>query len=1133
MGRRRARKRRRGGAEAGEEAAGEGEGEEEGEEAALFPVGAEVEVRSDDPGFVGSFYEATVAGYHPGGRGYVVAYSTLTRREDGGSPVREHAAAADVRPRPPPPPPAREYAVHEMVEAFHNDGWWAGVVCAVPPPPAVEAAAEPPRRVYTVCFPTSREVLEFEAAALRPHRVFRGDRWVPAAEAENETPMFREGSQVEVSRSAKTFGEYWNPATIQKVIGATSFLVQYRHVTEDGELTTEILDSQYIRPARNIILMDSKYRFTPSSHAEVLHEGSWWPGVILKVLDDERTKKYVVKINSQEAEMDDVENVDVLTVEHTQLRPRYDWYGKKWVRHITKKPVNVGSQLTSRRRPPSAVLASCNHRDDIAVLASCDDSKKIAVLASYNGSHEIKDTSGSYHSENVMSPEVILGPLCSDSLAHNENDKFQPKISSYPEELVKTQNPVLALKSPLILPSQLSVTGFGHLKYDPNVQQGGQHQLSYPQMIATPAVQTGQFQASLFGTFGQLRPLPQGPIGIQSFSPGFSSIGEAKKLVADQEKRTTDKDYYAEPNFNDGSFFGTDTSRKRRKECVPFQSQEELGSNPKIMLTRKKIVRKIVKGTSNAVVASLDPIKSKNDTKEVLPTDGNPGSGILREINTVTSMDFPVENNKGSQESIFLRESTVVDAIIPSGIPIVLSELHQSDSVGAPRPAATKLCLLVEDSVLSVTSTLHKSGDANVLLADSSTQYESKATEAEKFAINMEEDDAGKEFCQKSLALVDDASVDLVHSSENHETTWHDQQLCNDNMTAMVECTTTCVVPYESVSIMSLAAVDGAVPNLLTSSNNCEANKKDYMERLCNNMPETDEQHGVSQKHHSLNMVESAADREGSQSMQKSELTQLSSCEMNNSTEVERGNIVTAAKDAEGTPTSKYVPGTVHDSCRPLLQRSMAVHESIIADRPSESLAVENLPFVKTSPMWPQIEAMEIFSEVPQQPNFHQFKQEVPELREGMALGLMFSFANLAESIKKMQAQDENALFEEKMQGLSSLEAHGFDVRHLRSRLEALLHIKNRRAELKDAIKELEEKIAQEEIGNRQLDTQIGMLNTTVRELELHACLLRCVMQSAVSQKINHALEISKLKAEASNLQRSYLCVEEADAAPR
>lgn len=71
--------------------------------------------------------------------------------------------------------------MHDMVEAFHNEGWWSGVVTGLPLPLDV-LPVDPRRRVYTVAFPTSREVMEFEEAALRPHRVFRRGSWVPAAD---------------------------------------------------------------------------------------------------------------------------------------------------------------------------------------------------------------------------------------------------------------------------------------------------------------------------------------------------------------------------------------------------------------------------------------------------------------------------------------------------------------------------------------------------------------------------------------------------------------------------------------------------------------------------------------------------------------------------------------------------------------------------------------------------------------------------------------------------------------------------------------------------------------------------------------------------------------------------------------
>nr|CAB3491511.1 unnamed protein product [Digitaria exilis] len=949
MPRGRPRRRARASTEPGDEAAAVEE------EPALFPLGALVEVRSDDIGFAGSFYEATVVGYQGDGLDYVVAYSTLVRSKDGSSPLREPAAATDVRPRPPPAPP-RQFAVHEMVEAFHNEGWWAGVVCAVPVPPDLETAPRPPRRVYKVCFPTSRELLEFEEAALRPNRVFQGGRWVSAAEAGNGMPLLRDGSQVEVSRSAKTFGKYWSPAIILKVIGATSFLIQYRNVREDGEQLTEILDSQYIRPTRNIIRMDSKYRFPPSSHVEVFHEGSWWTGAVLEVLDNESTKKYVIKIKNKETDVDDVECVDLLTVDHTQLRPKYNWYHGKWVRSLPEKPANRRPQLTPHKSPISATLASCNDIVDLVPLAPCNDSE------------QIRDEPGSFLKKKVSDEDVIL----------------------------------------------------------------------------------------------------------------------------------------------------------------------------KQMLKRKRLAGKKVKGGTKLAAISEESTELNNDDDNDLPKNVDLGSVLHSEGNIVTCTDpRRLKDDKGSQEiSVFLRESSVADEIIPTGVPIGADTFHQEDCIRGAQHGATKVSVLIEESALSITSTLDNSSQAHVFSSYYSTRCENKAANAEKSATIMEQGTC-EEFCQQSSISADDANVHLLPSVESSENTRG-----KDCMEAMMECVGSCV-PTENDSIMG-----GVVPNLLLSSENCEVSKRYGMskavhqENICH-IPDTKqasatglssaislptlndltdhEQHGVSQN--SLAMVEFAA--EGSQSIKNSGITPFSSISMSNSTEAEQGDTLIDPKDSERMPVPKYVPSRTQGTCLSLLQRSRDVHESIMSYPPTEPLAIGSVPFMKTSPMWEQIEAMEVFRNMPQRPHFYKFKQHVPEFREGMALGLMLSFANMAESIRRLSIHDDDALFEEKMKGLSSLEADGFDVRLLRSRLETLLHIRNGTAGFQGAIRDLGKKISHIEADDRHLGTQIGILNMTVRQLELQAYFFRCIMRSAISQKVNYASEIVGLETEAGTLEASYLSAEQ------
>uniref|UniRef100_A0ACD5YMH8 Uncharacterized protein n=1 Tax=Avena sativa TaxID=4498 RepID=A0ACD5YMH8_AVESA len=447
-------------------------------ESLSLPVGAEAELRSAEPGFLGCFYEVTITGHLVFSGRYKVVYSTLLG--DDGRPLEETAAAADVRPRP-PPFAGRGFAVHDTVEALHNEGWWAGVVSAVPLP-----------GVYEVAFPTSREKMEFEETALRPHSVFQAGRWVPAAEValDDGSDLFTEGTQVEVSRSGKGLGESWIPASVLKVIGATNFLVQYMHIVSAGELATEILAAQYIRPAHTF----RRYRFYRSSHVEVMHEDSWWPGVIQDFLGSGIDTKYVVKLKSYETHMDDVECLDVLTVENTHIRPKFHWDGNKWLRCTEEKSANVPTSA-SRKRP-----VSCG-------------------LSFYKEVGETNDGHGSYRGKKLKNADVVSEQIPSISSVCNESYGIKCKSSSYPEETRKQGNAVLAP------PSLPPTSGFSNLSgsslaQSSHLEQTPSRKIIIPTSAPVAAPQSRQLQASLFGAFGQPRALPRGPLlGMRSLNP--------------------------------------------------------------------------------------------------------------------------------------------------------------------------------------------------------------------------------------------------------------------------------------------------------------------------------------------------------------------------------------------------------------------------------------------------------------------------------------------------------------------------------------------------------------------------------------------------------------------------------------
>ncbi|KAL6597856.1 hypothetical protein ACP70R_046661 [Stipagrostis hirtigluma subsp. patula] len=122
---------------------------------------------------------------------------------------------------------------------------------------------------------------------------------------------------------------------------------------------------------------------------------------------------------------------------------------------------------------------------------------------------------------------------------------------------------------------------------------------------------------------------------------------------------------------------------------------------------------------------------------------------------------------------------------------------------------------------------------------------------------------------------------------------------------------------------------------------------------------------------------------------------------------------------------------------------------------------------------------MEVFKMLPQIPHFREVWDCPPEFREGKALGLVVSFANMAESIKNMQIQDESQLYQEKMSHLLDLEENGFEVGALKVRLHDLLRIRNRQIDLKKRKTSLDKEILQIELANCGVEQRLKLLDIT------------------------------------------------------
>ncbi|GLJ27223.1 hypothetical protein SUGI_0533710 [Cryptomeria japonica] len=134
--------------------------------------GEPVEVCSDEEGFKGAWYPATVI--RKSGLGFLIEFKDLVT-DDEKSKLREKFEADQIRPVP--PSLNRQYFVaHEKVDAYDKDGWWTGTVENV--------LAD---NKYIVHFSHSGEKLEYSVYQLRLHLDWIDGKWLQPSEPSENT----------------------------------------------------------------------------------------------------------------------------------------------------------------------------------------------------------------------------------------------------------------------------------------------------------------------------------------------------------------------------------------------------------------------------------------------------------------------------------------------------------------------------------------------------------------------------------------------------------------------------------------------------------------------------------------------------------------------------------------------------------------------------------------------------------------------------------------------------------------------------------------------------------------------------------------------------------------------------------
>lgn len=178
------------------------------------------------------------------------------------------------------------------------------------------------------------------------------------------------------------------------------------------------------------------------------------------------------------------------------------------------------------------------------------------------------------------------------------------------------------------------------------------------------------------------------------------------------------------------------------------------------------------------------------------------------------------------------------------------------------------------------------------------------------------------------------------------------------------------------------------------------------------------------------------------------------------------------------------------------------VEESPVTDCEDGGLLRESqsLPFEKKSAFWKTLESMDVFNLLPQKPHFQPLSKMKEEFREGSAIGIMITFADLFEKISALQVNGPRNAITSILGSLDDLEKHGFEITLLQSRLNALLSIKDQLSNIKEEREGHQSKVVETNNEITKIQEEKAVVEKTLAELKQRISTLEQEMKDKVSK---------------------------------